>query len=870
MKMIKVQKIELSQNWKLYNPNKSINMDVEVPGTVYEALLKHHVIEDPFYGLNEREVKWVYESEWIYETHFDLEPEFLSFDKIKLQFQGLDTVAEIYFNDEFLGVTDNMFVSYDYEVQSKLREKNNELKIIFLSSITQIQKLVEKHKIRLRNFQTEIEIPYLRKAQYSFGWDWGPNLPDIGPWRPINLIGHNGVIIESVNVIQDFSYKSSPEETSEFNRNLIEKVKLCIEIEIDSNLEKLKSGSYSLSCTIIEPDSNRIIKIVQIDSITQTLEFEIYNPLLWWIHELGTPYLYELVIDLHNENNIDERRIKIGIRDIELIRTPDEWGESFYFRLNGVPIFAKGANWVPIDSLIPRGKKKGLYETLLNDVKNANMNFIRVWGGGIYEDDMFYKTCDKLGILVWQDFPFACSLYPIHPEFFESVKIEAIQNIKRLRSHPSLAIWCGNNEIEQLWFRNITLAQLKDEKLIKKYEEGYLTLFKELIPNLIDHYDKQRAYWPSSALDRWEGKKELSKNPNGPNEGDSHFWKVWHSGASFKAYSKFNSRFMSEFGFESFPSMKTIRSFCPPNQFDFNSPIMKNHQKNDAGNQKIMKYMKRRFNIPKRFERQVIISQITQAEAIEYGVEHWRRNRNNFHCMGSIYWQLNDCWPVASWSSIDYFGRWKTLHYYAKRFFNPILPSLVINKNSLEFWVVNDCLKEKNVEFNWKLYDSRGNLMKKNSYLAIVSSCISTKITEVKLNEIFNVDESLENKIIFYELKEKSDGMRLLCKGFKLFDDPKRFPVSNPGLSMKFLDLMENQGELSIQVELTADKIALYVYFDSNNFDFIASDNFFPMEPGEKRIILFTILKPLDTKTHIDMELIRSDLKSFSLYDLLQ
>ena len=433
------------------------------------------------------------------------------------------------------------------------------------------------------------------------------------------------------------------------------------EINLQVTCDMVRPFSENYTCRAELTDGiNTYVDETDVSNETFSLALSIESPQLWWIHELGEPFLYDLTVRCYcGDICVDTYTQKIGVREIKLVRDTDTWGETFYFRLNGIPVFAKGANWIPSDSFPARGKKLGLYQKLLCDAKAANMNMIRVWGGGIYEDDEFYSICDALGLLVWQDFMFACKPTPRHDDFFKAVEKDAVQNVKRLRHHPCIALWVGNNEIELAW-----VEWFYTWRFARTYKKAYSRLFEEMLPEVVAEHDPDRSYWPSSPSSGGN-----FKEPNSADRGDSHFWEVWHLNKPFSAYRAHFSRFMSEFGFESFPSIKTLRSFCPLDQLSFHSPIMENHQKNRSGNKKIIAYMKRRFLIPKEFEKQVVLSQITQAEAMEYGVEHWHRNRTNFHCMGALYWQLNDCWPVASWSSIDYYGRWKALHYFAKRFF---------------------------------------------------------------------------------------------------------------------------------------------------------------------------------------------------------
>ena len=490
---------------------------------------------------------------------------------------------------------------------------------------------------------------------------------------------------------------------------------------------------------------------------------------------------------------------------------------------------------------------------------------VRIWGGGIYEADLFYDICDELGILVWQDFPFACAVYPYHDEFVKNVKEEAIQNIKRIRHHPSLALWCGNNEIEQLFIGLMALSKIITPKKISKYKKSYKYMFEVLFPELIKQYDPKNAYWPSSPSNGMEESKGGIFNSNSPDKGDSHYWKVWHMGAPFSSYRKFDSRFMSEYGFESFPSMKTIAAICPPEQYDFYSPIMENHQKNRSGNKKIMKYMKRRFSIPEKFEQQVVLSQITHGEAMEYGVEHWRRNRNNYHCMGSLYWQLNDCWQVASWASLDYYCRWKALHYYAKRFYNPIFPSVKESKKIVEFWLTNALRTSINGMFEWKILNSDGKMIMNGNKNTTILPCSSKKIDLADVSSINKDKGMMKKNIIFYSFTKDSMSYR----GFRLFDAPKYFPLKNPDISHSIETVdRTNMEKTSYKLTIKAKQIALYVHVESNAVDFVASDNYFALEPGESRVISLRIENyPKSGENISEQELIKS-FQVKSLFDL--
>ncbi len=862
------------KDWDLKKKGDSLNLKIKAPETVFETLIQNKLITDPFYGLNEKKAAWVYRSDWTYETKLKLSKEFLNYSNILLRFNGLDTIADIYINKIFLGSVNNMFRIYEYQVKDYLKRGINIIQIQFHSPEKHAIKMIKKYEIKLttgEDYRAIPGIPYIRKAQYSFGWDWGPILPDIGIWKSVELIGYEKIRIKSVFPLQDINFKDLNRKLKKGNTLLpiAESVLISCQVEIESSIEEIDKLNYIIAMDINSKEGKTYHNEIKLEKENQIIEIKIPNPTLWWTHNLGEPYLYDLSISIINSCVIDKVKQKLGVREIALIKNPDEWGESFYFLLNHVPIFAKGANWIPIDSFIPRGKKNGLYQRNLKDAKSANMNMIRVWGGGIYEDDEFYNVCDKLGILVWQDFPFACAIYPIYEEFYENVKVEFIQNIKRLRLHPSLAIWCGNNEIEYLWRLLKESSGIIDEKTELEYKKGYVRLFEDMLPKILKKLDPTRPYWPSSPSNGFCGLDIGSMYSNSPSKGDSHYWSVWHAGKPFKAYRTFNSRFISEFGFESFPSMKSIESFCPKEQFDMFSPIMENHQKNDAGNQKILDYMKKRFFIPDKFEKQIILSQITQAEAIEYGIEHWRKNEKDFQCMGSLYWQLNDCWPVASWSSVDYYGRWKALHYFSKRFFSSLFPYVEEKKNQVKFGVVNDGPHSEDLIFIWKIMNSNGIILLKGKEITKIDGLESKELTIIDVSEINKTKKMRKNNIIFYKL-QKASTKKIIYRGGRLFENPKDFNLKDPEISYTIEPLESNLDNLKkLKLQIKTKHISLYTYIISDLIDFIASDNYFSLEPLETREIIIKIIKKKSNEKSISLEEILESFNVGSLYDLI-
>ncbi|MHA1268985.1 MAG: beta-mannosidase [Candidatus Helarchaeota archaeon] len=878
-----MKKTELRKHWKLmsdgYNGESGgVKIDVEVPSTVFEVLIGRRVIDDPFYGLNEKEARWVSDSDWSYETDFEVSDEILNKKIIIIRFDGIDTISEIYLNGEMLGFTENMFRRYEFKINSIIK-KRNKLKVIIRSPVRYASDMIKKngHKLYIDVFGFP-GVQYIRKAQYSFGWDWGPELSDLGIWRPVEIIGYDNVWIDDVYIVQNFKYKSEggkPGADKGYENIKVENVELSVQIELGMEQESTEFGkindNYEIEVKLTSPTGRKIIKNKRIKSKKVILEINLEEPELWWTHDLGKPNLYKLKILVKSGDNVlDKKEMRIGIRDIRLIRENDKWGESFYFKLNGYPVFMKGANWVPIDQFLVRGKKLGLYKKLIRDVRLGNMNMIRVWGGGIYEDDEFYDLCDENGILVWQDFMFACGIYPPGREFLDNVKEEAIYNIKRLRNHPSLAIWCGNNEVE--WFLGIGLilifvVKFKFKKK-REHKRGNLYLFEELLLKLVNEHDPNHPYWPSSpsngAMFNTNKKIRGILNSNSPDMGDAHYWDVWHRGKPFSAYRKFTPRFMSEFGFQSFPSIKTIKNFCPEDQLQFFSDVMKSHQKNKssmlifpAGNKKVMKYMKRRFRVSADFEKQVKISQITQAEAIEYGVEHWRRSRNENHCMGTLYWQLNDCWPVISWSSIDYYGRWKALHYAARRFYSPLFASVEESKKDAKFYITNDYKESKNGILKWGLLNVDGDILLENTVEFKVLPCSTINVDYVDFRKLRN--DKQRNEVIFIQFKLYDMNNNELSSNIRIIEAPKFIKLKNPELSWELI-MIDSK---NFEIKLKTNGIALYVNIDSRKFDFIASDNYFSLSKGEERII------KLNLEEAVSKEELEETLEISSLYELM-
>jgi len=852
----------LNDGWHLVQQDRGIDLPCSIPQTVFECLIDNEIIPNPFYGQEEHNVSWVYENDWKFEKWFDIDTKFLSYSELILRFHGLDTIAEVSLNGKILGKTENMFRTYDFDIVSIAKSTDNQLVVKFTSPTKYARNKKKEWKDNLNTgMNTAIHgAPYIRKAQYSFGWDWGPKLPDIGIWKPVEILCTDNLSIESVHPRCYFFYDKETKENGTYPT--VKAVKL----ETDVVLKNGNSHSYVLQLRVISPSGKEYLKNVVTQNLEETIDLLIEEPELWWSHDLGEPLLHTLEVSVAEKDTImDSKSLTLGLRDIQLVRDEDEWGETFYFRLNGLPLFAKGANWIPIDSFIPRGKKLGLYNMNLQYAKEANFNMVRVWGGGIYENDEFYDICDQLGLLVWQDFPFACAVYPFHdPQFFDNCIEEAIENITRLRHHACLAIWVGNNEIEGLFDGLLLLSGILKKK--RKYKKHYIQFFEITLPQIVKMHDSQHDYWPSSpskgGFSSSKGGGMLKTMDN--NVGDKHYWGVWHGGRPFSSYRKQDSRFMSEYGFESFPDMRTIKKFCPADQMDMFSPIMENHQKNGAGNKKILNYMKKRYSIPNEFPQQVILSQISQAEAMKYGVEHWRRNRNDYHCMGSLYWQLNDCWPVASWSSLDYYGRWKALHYFAKRFYSPLLPSILEFNNYIEFWVSNATKVDQPVSLSYTICNTEEVIIGRNEELIGEIHLIPAMSSQlIVVQEIKTRSKGKKQQMIFVTLKDKENNM---YDNFHIMGRPGYFKLKKPEFQMKLLE--DNKLKNACTIHIQNDKLAPYVFIESEKYDIIPSDNYFSMEFNAEKIVTIKLNGFIHKGIEVTAEEIFKSLKIKSLWDL--
>lgn len=631
-----MKQLSLNGEWTLEIPESDFaSVPATVPGSVYHDLLTAHRIPDPFYRDNEGEALKLMDHDFYYSRRFYLDEAFLKADRLLLRAEGLDTIARITLNGKVVGCADNMHRIWEFDIKALAVPGENDIVVQFESPTRYIRDAYAR-SVADGSSDAMVGFPNIRKAHCMFGWDWGPRLPDAGIWRDIAILAVEKARIRDVRVDQHHGGDG---------------VKLNVLPHIDGTAD----AENEISVQILGPDGSVF------NGNGKNAEIHIEAPMLWWPAGMGDQPLYRVQVTLKcGAVVLDQWERCVGLRTMTVTRKKDQWGESFSHCVNGVDIFAMGADYIPEDSLLPRMTPERT-RRLLEDARAANMNCIRVWGGGHYPSDCFYDICDELGLLVWQDFMFACAVYNLTDEFEANITAEFADNIRRLRHHPSLALWCGNNEMEDFVDRGEWVSSYRQKA-------DYIKMYEYILPRVLKQEDPQAFYWPASPSSGGS-----FDHPQDPNRGDVHYWDVWHGLKPFTDYRNHQFRYVSEFGFQSFPCMATIESFTAPEDRNIFSYVMEKHQRNNAANGKIVSYISQMYLYPSGMDRLVYASQLLQAQAMQYGVEHWRRHRGR--CMGAVVWQLNDCWPVASWSSLDYFGRWKALHYYEKRFFAPVLIS---------------------------------------------------------------------------------------------------------------------------------------------------------------------------------------------------
>lgn len=768
-------------------------MPAKVPGSVYETLLTLGKMPDPHYRDNELTALKLMEQNFTYHREFELTEEELAHDGLLLHFDGIDTLGEVYLNGALLGKTNNMHRIWEFDIRELAKNGINELTVILLSPTRYIKE--EQEKCYTGGSHECMEgFPHLRKAHCMFGWDWGPRLPDAGIFREVKILEIDGCRFEEVYVRQQH----------EKDKTLL---------EFDWSLELYGEEDCSEVEFIVTGPDGEVYREQEDGKI------EIREPKLWWPNGYGEQPLYTVRGEVREEAGkvLDVWEKKIGLRTMTVKNEKDQWGESFCHVVNGVELFAMGADYIPEDNILGRVTKSRTRK-LLEDCIAANHNTIRVWGGGYYPEDFFFDLCDELGLMVWVDFMYACASYELNEEFEANIRQETIDNVLRIRHHASLAIWCGNNEME-------TQVQDKAWKPSDKQVMDYIKIFEYIIPNILKEYDPMTFYWPSSPssggnfFDSWN-----------PDKGDTHYWDVWHGNKPFSEYRKFHFRYASEFGFQSFPSIKTIESFTEKEDRNIFSRVMEMHQRNMAANGKILNYISDNYLYPKDFDHLIYTSQLLQADAIRYGVEHWRRHRGR--CMGAIVWQLNDIWPVASWASIDYFGRWKALHYAEKRFFAPVMisceeegemtqrphcieePHEIVKTARLN--VANETRQDIKGTVRWALRNANAEILLQGEKEAEVPALTSIWLEKLDFSSYDEFSTYLTFKFIVQN--------EILSEGSCLFTAPKHFAFKEPELKLR----VEED-----KLYITSKAYAKSVEVSNQEGDLKLSDNYFDINGEE-------------------------------------
>lgn len=794
------EQVNLGGAWRMREADSETWHSAHVPGSVYADLMADGTMPDPFWRENELDAFERMKKDYVYQRTFTVTEAQLAHAHVELVCEGLDTLAHVSLNGREIAFADNMHITWVWDVKEQLHAGENTLEIRFDSPILYCAKKAEEAP----GWESSDATPgfrHLRKAHCMFGWDWGPRLPDAGIWRPIFLRTWDAARLENALMLQAHH-----------------------DGVVDVTIRPEIAGESAWAAEITAPDGEVII-IPETTAAEQVITIE--HPQLWWPNGLGKQPLYRVTVRLATG---DTRTWRIGLRTMTISREKDEWGEEFCHVVNGMKVFAMGADYIPEDNILARVTPERT-RRLLEDCKAANFNAIRVWGGGYYPDDAFYDICDELGLLVWQDLMYACAFYDLTPDFERSIRVETHQNVARLRHHASLALICGNNEMEMFMAgANSALINHRTWEFVPTYPHhitDYVKMFEYILPAIVKETAPQTYWWPASPSSG--GNFDA---PNDENRGDNHYWDVWHGEKPFTEYRKFFFRYASEFGFQSFPCLKSVEQFTLPDDRNIFSRVMERHQRNQAANGKILSYLSQTFRYPNSFDDLLYASQLMQAEAIRYGVEHWRRNRGR--CMGAIIWQLNDIWPVASWASIDYYGRWKALHYAAKRFFAPVMISAEeegelsqnpkINEyhpapleKSFRLNVCNETLRDVTGEVVWALRTPDGEIVRQNQQTLTIPAmsakwlgkvdCADASLTEHYVSFAFVVDDVAV-----------SEGTCIFCA-------PKHFEFVDPRLTV------ETRGDTLV---VTSHAYAKQVWLESEDADLLLDDNAFDMNPGTK------------------------------------
>lgn len=785
-----MQTCTLNGTWQLSAGHRSLeSVDMQIPGTVLSGLLAAGKIKDPFYRTNEDATRALFWKDYVFTRIFDVDEELLAQQHIVLVCEGLDTLAEISINGTFLAKTDNMHRTWKFQAKKLLHPGKNEIQIVFRSVLRFIEDYsYEAHKkINYIPCGSMKGNQLLRKAHSMFGWDWGPQTIDAGIFRDIYLQGYSHARIEDIRIHQQHA-KNVSVQTSITLSESVPGQKLCVELSEDG-------ADKPLQTKLCKTNADGVAAV----------DFVIENPKLWWPNDYGDQPLYIVRTTLLDEDGTSLESItrRIGLRTLTISQEKDEWGNEFAFCVNGVKIFTRGGNYIPDDCLYTRITEKKL-DYILESCRRAHFNCVRVWGGGYYPSDAFYDLCDEKGLIVWQDLMYACNVYDVTDAFAENCRQETYDNVRRLRHHASLGLWCGNNEIESAWDHWGDF-----QKETPYLRADYIRLFEEVLPKAVQEADGETFYWHSSP-----SSGGCFDNPDDANRGDTHYWDVWHGQKPFTDYRKYFFRFCSEFGFQSFPCAKTVNSFTLEDDRNIFSRVMESHQKNDAANGKMLYYLSENLRYPKDLTHLLYASQVLQGMAIKYGVDHWRRNRGR--CMGTLYWQINDDWPAPSWSSIDYFGRWKALHYMAQKFYAPHAVSMTLEDHRCHVYFSNESFETPEYSLTLSIRDLSGNVLEtyETKGNSPAFSAIETAVVDICSWEDQKDDVFLEAVIHTKDQKVLKDVETLVPY--------KYLNLKNPVISTE----AEETNDAFI-LHISSDCFAPFVALDFDDADVIFSDNFF-------------------------------------------
>jgi beta-mannosidase len=815
--------LTLDGAWKLKMLPDGPVFDAEVPGSVLDTWIKAGAVPDPYYGENEKNITALFEKDFEYSRVFTITPELLAEDRVELACLGIDTLGEIFINGALIGRVNNMHREWRFNVKEALIPGENAIRLTLFSPVVFTARAYREGPVQYINTGNMAGSGYLRKAHSQFGWDWGPMLPDAGIWRSLRLEGWSVARLADVYITQEHLpggqvtvRARARVEPAELRRFWAEGRSLTAHLRISP-----PAANASREAAVLEAET-------AITDITRDTELSlvIENPSLWWPNGLGSGYgqpLYGVELRLEQDNAVfDTWKRRVGLRTMTISAEKDQWGREFTLIVNGVKLFSMGADYIPEDSVFPRINARRTRQLLENCVR-ANFNSIRVWGGGYYPDDYFYDACDELGLVVWQDLMFACNIYELSDDFAANIREEIRQNMIRIRHHACLGLWCGNNEMEVAWqdwdnVRNHSAALRAD----------YIRLFEGLIPEVWKETDPRTFYWPASPSSG--GGFDA---PNDPDRGDVHYWEVWHGLKPFSEYRKYLFRYCSEFGFESLPDMETIRSFAGNEDMNLFSPVLEAHQRCPGGNGKILYYLSETYRYPKDFACLVYISQILQMESIQSGVDHWRRNRGR--CMGAVYWQLNDCWPVASWASIDYYGHWKALHYGARRFFAPIRATVFISQTeaappgslagplmrTVRVFVHNDTMRNTAGKITLSLKRQDFSVLQEETIDVELPALSASEILVRDYRALINTTELERSCFVTAELR-LSDGASIpVSRETALFVPPKHFSFCRPVYQV---DVTDRDEEFAITVK--AGTFCRFVRIKIPGEDPVFSDNY--------------------------------------------